>query len=213
MTEGTDLTHILVAIPVFNHAATLRDVVERCLQQYDQVLVVDDGSHAPVAPLIADLPVTVLRHDLNRGKGQAILTAADYGKQQGMTHLIILDADGQHFPEDLPRFFAAVAQEPLAIHVGLRDFSAEDVPGSSRFGRQFSNFWLKVQTGHKLGMCRAATALIRWRCLIICGSAMVATRLRSKCWLRPVGPACRYGTCRFKCITRRAKHGCRTLTS
>nr|WP_320116020.1 DUF2062 domain-containing protein [uncultured Desulfuromonas sp.] len=151
MTEGTDRSHILVAIPVFNHAATLRDVVERCLQHHDQVLVVDDGSDCAVASLVDDLPVTVLRHEHNCGKGAAILTAAQYGKKQGMSHLIILDADGQHFPEDLPQFFAAIEEEPLAIHVGLRDFSAEDVPGSSRFGRQFSNFWLKVQTGHKLG--------------------------------------------------------------
>ncbi|EAT15878.1 DUF2062 domain-containing protein [Desulfuromonas acetoxidans] len=151
VTGVTDRSQILVAIPVYNHAATLRDVVERCLQQHDQVLVVDDGSENAVASLIDDLPVAVLRHNHNCGKGAAILTAAEYAKQQGMRHLIILDADGQHFPEDLPRFFAAIEQEPLAIHVGLRDFTAADIPGSSRFGRRFSNFWLRVQTGQTLG--------------------------------------------------------------
>lgn len=145
-----DKKQVLVVVPLYNHAATLRDVVERCLAQHPQVVVVDDGSSDDGAAVVADLPVTVLRHAQNRGKGAAILTAADYARQQGMSHLITLDADAQHYPEDLPQFFSAIEQQPLAIHVGYRDFSAANVPASSQFGRQFSNFWLRVQTGCRL---------------------------------------------------------------
>lgn len=143
--------HILVVVPLYNHGGTVRDVVQRCLQQHQHVVVVDDGSSDAGAQNLADLPVTLLCHEYNCGKGEAILTAADYARQHGFSHLITIDADAQHHPEDLPLFFAAIEAEPLAIYVGLRDFDTVNIPKSSRFGRQFSNFWLRVETGCKLG--------------------------------------------------------------
>ncbi|MBN2645409.1 MAG: DUF2062 domain-containing protein [Desulfuromonadaceae bacterium] len=142
---------LLIVIPLYNHGATVRAVAEGCLRHHDRVLVVDDGSSDGGVEQLAGLPVTLLRHGDNRGKGDAILTAAQWATKQGMRHLITIDADGQHLPDDLPRFFDALAQQPLAIHVGCRDFAAANVPASSRFGRQFSNFWLRVQTGCRLG--------------------------------------------------------------
>jgi glycosyltransferase involved in cell wall biosynthesis len=141
---------ILVVVPVYNHAQTLRRVVEAVLELHPALLVVDDGSHEPVAGLLAGLPVEQVRHPQNRGKGAALLSAAEWGRQQGYTHMVCLDADGQHDPTELPRFFAAIADNPQAVIVGHRDFDQESIPGSSRFGRQFSNFWLRLQTGSQL---------------------------------------------------------------
>ncbi|MCD6525920.1 MAG: glycosyltransferase family 2 protein, partial [Desulfuromonas sp.] len=126
--ESSLSDQILLVIPVYNHAATLRHVVERCLQQHAQIVVVDDGSTDAGAAVVNDLPVTVLRHEHNRGKGAAILTAADEAQRQGMSHIITIDADAQHYPEDLPLFFQAIAEQPLAIHVGYRDFSVKGIP-------------------------------------------------------------------------------------
>jgi len=142
---------LLVLIPLYNHGATVRSVVERTLAVHPQVLVVDDGSSDHGADSLAGLPVTVLRHRVNRGKGAAILTGAAAARRRGMTHLATLDADGQHDPADLPRLVAVAAQEPLAVVVGKRDFDRTPVPGGSRFGRSFSNFWLRLQTGRSLG--------------------------------------------------------------
>jgi len=141
---------ILVAIPVFNHGATIRQVVEAVLHHHDQVLVVDDGSDEPVASLLGGLAVEVLAHSRNRGKGAAIRSAAAWGLERGYAHMICLDADGQHDPNDLPAFFTEITQHPKALIVGHRDFSHESIPGSSRFGRKFSNFWLRLQTGSRL---------------------------------------------------------------
>jgi glycosyltransferase involved in cell wall biosynthesis len=140
----------LVVIPLYNHAATVRDVAQNSLTLLPDVLVVDDGSSDAGAAVLSGLPLEVVRHPVNRGKGAAILTALDWAAARGFTHLFTLDADGQHDPADLSRFLAAVAARPDAIHVGERDFNTANVPGSSRFGRQFSNFWLRVQTGCKL---------------------------------------------------------------
>lgn len=139
----------LIVIPVYNHAATLRAVVEQAMA-FGPLLVVDDGSTDGGADVLAGMPAEIIRHGRNQGKGAAILTAAKYADEQGYTHLITLDADGQHDPADIPKFLAALAEEPMAIFVGARDFDTANVPGASRFGRKFSNFWLRVQTGRKL---------------------------------------------------------------
>lgn len=153
VTSNTDLNQpsILVVVPLYNHGTTVRDVVQRCLKQHPHVLVVDDGSSDSGSQNLSDLPINILSHANNRGKGEAILTAADYARQHNFSHIVTIDADAQHHPEDLPLFFAAIIQQPLAIYVGLRDFDTENIPKSSRFGRQFSNFWLRVETGCKLG--------------------------------------------------------------
>ncbi|MDR1489634.1 MAG: DUF2062 domain-containing protein [Desulfovibrio sp.] len=153
----------MIIVPVYNHGATLADVVRAALSLHPHVLVVDDastdlryendqarpdGSLVPAAshPLCG-LAVSCLRHQRNLGKGAAILTGAAASAKKGMTHIITIDADAQHDPADLPRFLAAATADPLTIYVGDRDFNTPNVPFSSRFGRSFSNFWYAVQTG------------------------------------------------------------------
>lgn len=139
----------LIVIPVYNHGSTLRDVARRAMN-YGEVLIVDDGSSDGGPGEVRDLDLTVISHDENLGKGQAILTAAEKARELGKTHIITIDADGQHFPEEIPNFIAAIRQSPEAIFVGSRNFAGQDVPGASKFGRSFSNFWLRVQTGIKI---------------------------------------------------------------
>jgi uncharacterized protein (DUF2062 family) len=141
---------IAVVIPVYNQPDRLREVVRRCLRIHPWVLVVDDGSEPAVAPLVADLPVEVLRHGVNRGKGAALRTAAHRLRELGATHMITLDADGQHDPEDLGTMLQATRAQPEALIVGVRDFDGQAVPASSRFGRAFGNFWVWLQTGTRV---------------------------------------------------------------
>lgn len=141
---------VLIVIPLYNHAATVRQVAEGCLAVHSQLLVVDDGSSDGGAALLAGLPLRLVTHDVNRGKGAAILTAAAEARRLGFSHLVTIDADGQHDPQDIPRFLEILAKEELAIVVGKRDFTVANVPGASKFGRSFSNFWLRLQTGQSL---------------------------------------------------------------
>jgi uncharacterized protein (DUF2062 family) len=125
-------------------------VVEKALEITRNVIVVDDGSRdSPEAALIS-LDVRILRHERNKGKGAAILTGADEARNMGMTHIITLDADGQHDPGDAPAFLSAIRKDPSAVIIGKRRFDAS-VPKLSRFGRAFSNFWFHIQTGHPVG--------------------------------------------------------------
>ena len=157
----------LIVVPVYNHAESLRQVVTGALC-HGAVLVVDDGStDMPAVPSgsfaimeqnafpethpLHALPVYYARHPHNMGKGKAILTGAAFAVALGKSHIITIDADGQHAPEDIPAFLAAMQSDSLAIFVGKRDFNTPNVPGGSRFGRAFSNFWFRVQTGKDVG--------------------------------------------------------------
>lgn len=148
---------VCCVIPVYNNAATLRDVVSRTLAQLDNVLVIDDGStDCSTAELLAGLPVRIHRHERNLGKGAALRTAISLLKDApGLEYMLTLDADGQHYPEDIPLFFPFMEANDYSMLIGCRDFSGEHVPGASKFGRSFSNFWLKVETGIDVADCQS----------------------------------------------------------
>ncbi len=147
---------VLVVIPLFNHGQTVLQVVKDVLEHWPHVLVLDDGSDDGGADAVAEniagliqngASLELLRHPHNQGKGAAILTAAGRAEELGFSHIVTIDADGQHDARDLPAFLAAVSETPRDIIVGRRDFNTANVPFSSRFGRSFSEFWMRVQTG------------------------------------------------------------------
>lgn len=149
--SASDQLKIIIVIPVYNHSATIRGVVTRALQVHNEVMVVDDGSTDDALSSLQGLNVHRVRHPKNLGKGAAILTAAREARRLGMTHIVTIDADGQHNPNDFHLFIPVIQGAPDAIVVGKRDFQDANVPRANRFGRGFSNFWLRLQTGKTLG--------------------------------------------------------------
>lgn len=140
----------LIVIPVYNHREGLQSIIS-LVASYGQVLVVDDGStDNSVDDNIKQL-ATVISHPENKGKGAAIITASNYASKHGFSHLITIDADGQHLPADINKFIEAINNDPESIIVGVRDFenstSQYNIPKSATWGRSFSNFWYRVQTG------------------------------------------------------------------
>jgi glycosyltransferase involved in cell wall biosynthesis len=143
-------TNPAVIIPVFNHGLQIGDVIRRTLELGLPVFVVDDGSTDSTAEAIAALKgITVLRHSENRGKGAAILTGFAAALDSGCNWAITLDGDGQHDPEDAHALLHAVKDGERCIVIGTRQGmdEAAHVPWTSRFGRQFSNFWVWVAGG------------------------------------------------------------------
>jgi glycosyltransferase involved in cell wall biosynthesis len=143
-----------VAIPTYNNRPTLLRLLDELQESRYPIIVVDDGSTDGTVALATQFPfVTWLRHPINRGKGAALQTAFEEAARRGFKTLITMDADGQHLAADVAPLAAASRQHPQAIIIGHRDLHAHasgDVPGSSKFGRQFSNFWVWIETGLKL---------------------------------------------------------------
>jgi len=121
-------------------------VVRRCREQISDIVVVDDGSSdADLRQLLKPLDVTVIRHAANLGKGVALMTAFEYAAQRGGQYMVTLDGDGQHFPEDIPRFLPRLS--PDTILIGARRQVVGTMPQASLFGREFSDFWVCIESG------------------------------------------------------------------
>jgi glycosyltransferase involved in cell wall biosynthesis len=139
---------IAVVIPVFNHAATVGEVVRSALSLDLPVIVVDDGSTDASFGRVRSIDgVRILRHRTNRGKGAALLTGmAEAAKTADWA--VTLDADGQHHPEYAPALIAAIPDGSRPIVVGARrGMRSARAPWTSRFGREFSNFWVRTAGG------------------------------------------------------------------
>jgi len=148
--------HIWCVIPVFNNKDTVKDIVMGCRSWLQQVVVVDDGStDVDISTLFSGSDIVVLRHEKNRGKGQAILTALRFIESLGGRFMIILDADGQHYPKDIEKFVPLLQDDETAIVIGCRKFDGKNIPGSSRFGRRFANFWLRIEAGVSIDDCQS----------------------------------------------------------
>lgn len=138
--------NVCVVIPCYNNPGTISGVVRDAAGSGFPVIVVDDGS---TNPLPAMPGAVVVRHDVNRGKGAAILTGARLARERGATHIITMDADGQHLGKDIPALVAVAEKEPDALVVGVRNFDGENIPASSRYGREWSNLWVTFHNGER----------------------------------------------------------------
>ena len=142
-----------VVIPLYNNPETILGVAAACKKQLPDVLVVDDASTSLPSDFetaLADMGVSLLKRQRNGGQGAAILDGAAHFAAQGFDYIVTPDADGQHLPEDIPFFLHLIeteGQKGDIVIVGVRDFSVPNVPSSSVFGRKFSNFWVKLETG------------------------------------------------------------------
>jgi glycosyltransferase involved in cell wall biosynthesis len=111
-------------------------------------MVIDDGSTDHTSEVLRQFPrVNVLAYTPNRGKGWALRQGFAEARKKGYRYAITLDADGQHFAEDIPQFIEALDRHPDALVIGNRKMDQETVPGGSTFGRRFSNFWFRLETG------------------------------------------------------------------
>ncbi len=154
MLDAQGQVKIGILIPLYNHGQTIRDVVLRALAQCNdfvaKVMVIDDGSTDNGLANLEDLDIECISLPQNMGKGHALLLGAKKLYEQGFTHMLSLDADNQHYPEDIPLFVQATRENPNTFLVGARDFTVDNIPKSSRFGRVFSEFWMFVQTGTRV---------------------------------------------------------------
>jgi glycosyltransferase involved in cell wall biosynthesis len=109
-----------VLIPCLNEEVAIRSVVESVLALGAPVIVIDDGSEDRTPELVAEMPVTLLRHTERRGKGEALRHGFREALRQGFDAVLTMDGDGQHLASDIPRIVAAAAQYPGHIVIGAR---------------------------------------------------------------------------------------------
>ena len=131
----------------------VKTVTELQKNGFDDIVVVNDGSdEAHLWPFakVADLPgVTVLTHEVNKGKGRAMKTAFDYvlENRPAIDGVVTVDGDGQHLPKDIRRCVERMEAEGDRVVLGVRDFSSPDVPFKSRFGNTLTKAVFRFACG------------------------------------------------------------------
>ncbi len=96
-------------IPAYQDEKHIGDIVRRTRERLDHVVVIDDGSSDQTAQRAREAGAEVIVHDENRGKGEALKTGLGHWLDREVTWVSLLDSDGQHLPEEIDRFMAAVA--------------------------------------------------------------------------------------------------------
>jgi glycosyltransferase involved in cell wall biosynthesis len=141
----------LVLIPSFNSGPKLVQTACAALLAWPDVWVVVDGSTdrsggALLAEAGGEAGLRVLVLPRNRGKGGAVLHGLRLAAEKGFTHVLTMDADGQHPAERIPAFMAASRADPQAMVLGLPVFGP-DAPSFRVHGRRVSNWWVGLETG------------------------------------------------------------------
>lgn len=140
----------LVLLPSYNSGPLLVPTAEAALQYSADVWIVLDGSTddsvGAIQQLARDRPaLRVLSLEANQGKGGASLVAMKEAAAQGFTHILIMDADGQHPAEKIPEFAALSARYPEAMILGEPVFDA-DAPPERVNGRKVGNTFTHIET-------------------------------------------------------------------
>ncbi|WP_409522565.1 glycosyltransferase family 2 protein [Nitrincola sp. MINF-07-Sa-05] len=137
-------------IPIYNHDDTITATV-RTLSEYQlPVIIVDDGSDERTRQVLQQLQqdeplVQLLTLDKNIGKGGAVMAGMRHAVEQGYTHALQVDADGQHDLADIPALWALSAANPEALISGLPLYD-DSIPRSRLIGRYITHVWVWIET-------------------------------------------------------------------
>jgi len=135
-------------IPAFNEAAGIARVVQGIRAAVEHVIVVDDGSTDDTADRATAAGAEVVRHDLNGGKGHAIRTGITRVLAGDFTHVVLLDGDMQHLPEEATRLLAAAVDSGADVVLGERRFFRTKMPASryhaNRLGSRVLSWFVGV---------------------------------------------------------------------
>lgn len=139
---------LIAIIPAFNEERFIGSVVLRAKKYVDTVMVVDDGSTDMTAEIAQIAGAVVVPMDYNRGKGAALNYGFQKARELGAHAVVLLDADGQHRPEDIPAVMAPIQEERADIVVGSRYLDRSSrVPLARILGHRFFNSFTNWLTG------------------------------------------------------------------
>lgn len=139
-----------ILIPAYNAEKSVLTVVRECLELGLPLAVVDDGSRDGTSAALSELPLTLLRHARNRGKGAALKTGFAWALASGFDAVVTIDADGQHDVSAVPRLIAAAEAGRWGILIASRHTQFEQMAGLRKFWNRFGVWCIWKRTGFEI---------------------------------------------------------------
>jgi glycosyltransferase involved in cell wall biosynthesis len=135
-------------IPAFNEAHAIADVVARVRPFVGRVIVVDDGSTDDTGARAREAGAEVLALGTNRGKGHAVRAGLARVFESACTHVLLLDGDLQHLPEESAALIAEAERTGADVVLGERQFDRDRMPASryhaNRIGSRVLSWFVGV---------------------------------------------------------------------
>ena len=148
---------ISVILPSLNPDEKLMMVVNGLISEgFNDIIIVNDGSDEahmePFRQAAEHKEVTVLRHEVNRGKGCALKTAFKYciENRPDISGVVTVDGDNQHRPVDIKACCEMMIKNPNHVVLGCRDFSGDNIPAKSKFGNNMTKGVFRFACGIKI---------------------------------------------------------------
>ena len=140
---------IIVGTPAHNEAKYIGSVILQAKQYADEVIVIDDGS-TDLTQKVAELAgATVIRHAKSQGYGGAIQRILAEAKTRKADILVILDADSQHNPNEIPSLIEAISQGNDVV-IGSREMQSNVIPRYRRMGQRILAKFTRILSREKL---------------------------------------------------------------
>jgi glycosyltransferase involved in cell wall biosynthesis len=162
-------------IPALNEAPHIANVVERTRQHVAEVVVIDDGSCDGTADIARAAGATCLQLPENRGKASALRAGIAFARQQNFSHVVTLDGDGQHLPEEIPAMLRVAQQTGADLVIGARSFDRALMPRSRYFSNIIGSRLASALVGCEIRDSQSGFRLFRL-------DKLDGARLRSRCY-------------------------------
>jgi glycosyltransferase involved in cell wall biosynthesis len=140
---------IITIIPAYNEEKTIKKVI-KCVLDYSDVVVVDDGSSDQTSSLANETGVLVLQHHKNNGKGAAIKTGLKYAMKENYDLIVHLDADGQHDPRCIPKLIEGMDTVDVRIGSRFHGRSPQNMPFQRRLSNRLTTHLMRYLTDYNI---------------------------------------------------------------
>ena len=152
---------VCILVPAYNERRNVGNVVKGCLKYAPDVVVVDDGSSDETSEIARQAGATVIAHDVNRGKGAALKTGFDYVLKGDWEAVIVVDGDGQHDRDEIPKIIDTTIRENAAITIGNRMSDLKDMPLPRRASNWITSWIISKLAGQYVPDSQCGFRLIR----------------------------------------------------
>lgn len=146
MPDKKPRSKVIVGLAAFNEERVVASIILQSKEYCDEVIVVDDGSTDRTSAVAGLAGAIVIKHEKNRGKGAAIQTIFTEVRKRGADTLCLLDADGQHDPEEIPHLLKAVTNGSDLV-IGRRIIQKDKIPVYRYIGQRILAYFTRRLAG------------------------------------------------------------------
>lgn len=142
--------NITLLIPAFNEQKTIKKIIDHCYCYSQNVIIIDDGSTDNTLVILKNTSAVIFSNPKNYGKGTALFKGFQIAIEKNYHGVITLDADGQHNPDDLPKFFEHIKKFPEAFIIGARKIATHQTPKIRLLANKMADFFMSIAARKRL---------------------------------------------------------------